>query len=115
MAARQRRVARLEAQLTGCYTGRMAQRARYHRPETHYPPDDYVHPVKVYDTDRQRLRVKHFVRGLKAGDFLTLTEDGAPRRYRVIGNTRVASVAGVWIAELMSEPGPVTILGQTYG
>ncbi len=84
-------------------------------PRTHEPPEDWVHPVKVYDTDRRRMAVKHFVRNVKPGDYLVVTDtDGLPRRYFVMGNERVPEASGVWYAELMASPPAVTVLGKTY-
>jgi len=82
---------------------------------THCPPNEWVHPVKVYDYDRRRLAVKHFAPRLKAGDYLILTDnDGLPRRYFVMANERVPEASGVWYAELIASPPPITILGRTY-
>ena len=82
---------------------------------THEPPEDWVHPVKVYDTERRRLAVKHFLPTLGVGDYLIITDtDGLPRRYFVMANERVPEASGVWYAELIASPRPATILGRTY-
>jgi len=85
-------------------------------PRTHEPPEDWVHPVKVYDTERRRIAVKHFVPALGVGDYLVVRDtDGSPRRYFVMGNERVPEASGVWYAELLASPPPATVLGETYG
>lgn len=82
---------------------------------THEPPDEWVHPVKVYDTDRRRMAVKHFVPEIKATDYLVITDtDGTPRRYFVMANERIPEQSGIWHAELIASPRPATILGRTY-